>query len=253
MGTRTSAEITRLEDGTTLCRQRIAFYLDEIQEMRAAMGRHERLRPEFAAGFEAEKDKANLDWRRALECLNRRRDVSLAESDHRHRELQRAIKELEESALSCRSREAVARARVSPLRELASAGSPASLKVAPSISRGWNETSRTEPDAPLDFACRASKKTNKFEPTFDLRGGMDKFRRLKAMYPNASSRELAEFQFFAKAVMGYRKDGRGSEGHGGDHRKDSGDDQRRGRHISRKDSRESRERRPGDRPSAGPR
>ena len=139
-----------------------------------------------------------------------------------------------------------------------SAENPASLEVAPNISRRRVETSRTELDAPLEpapleFACRASKETNKFEPTFGLRGGMDEFRRLKAMYPNASPRELAGFQVFAKAVARYPKDGRSSEGHGGGHRKDSGDGQRRERHISHKDSRDSRESRPGDGPSAGPR
>ena len=123
------------------------------------------------------------------------------------------------------------------------------MSTIPNISRRRDETSRTEPDAPLepaplDFACRASKRTNKIEPTFGLRDGMDECRRLKAMYPNASYRELAEFQVFGKAVAGYREDRRGSEGRGGDHREDSGDDQRRGRHNSRKDSRDSRKRRP---------
>ena len=167
------------------------------------MRRHERFRSELAAGFEAE-NKTNLDWRRALECLDRRRIVSLAEHDHRHRELHRTIKKLEESILSCRSREAAVTARVSLLRELASARNPAGLEVAPSYSRGREETSRTEPDAPLepappDFACHASKETYYFEPTFGLRGEMDDIRRLKAMYPNTSSRELAKFQVFAKA------------------------------------------------------
>ena len=46
--------------------------------MRAAMGRHERFRSALAAGFEA-KDKSNLDWRRALELFNPKRDVSFAE------------------------------------------------------------------------------------------------------------------------------------------------------------------------------
>ena len=82
---------------------------------------------------------------------------------------------------------------------------------------------------------------------------MDEIRRLKAMYPNASSRELAEFQFFAKAVAAYRENGRGSEDRGGDSREDCGDDQRRKRHSSRKDSRDSRERHPGDRPFVEPR
>ena len=171
--------------------------------MRAAMDRHERLRSELAAGFEAEKKKANLDWRRALECLERRRDVRLAEYDRRHRELYRAIKDLEESVLTCRSREAAATARVSLLRELASSGNSAGLDVAPCYSRERDETSRKEPDAPLepaqpDFTPRASQETNNFEPTFGLHGDMDEFRRLKVMYPTASTRELAEFQFLPR-------------------------------------------------------
>ena len=96
--------------------------------------------------------------------------------------------------------------------------------------------SRTKADAPLDFARRASKETKKLEQTLGPRGGMDEFRRLTAMYPHAPSRELAEFQVFAKAVAKYRKDGRGSEDRGGDNHKDCGDDQGRGRHSSRKDS-----------------
>ena len=84
-----SAEISRLQDEVALCRQRITSYPSEIQGMRTAMDRHERFRSELAAGFEAEKKKANLDWRRALECLDRRRDVSLAEYHRCHRELHR--------------------------------------------------------------------------------------------------------------------------------------------------------------------
>ena len=88
--------------------------------------------------------------------------------------------------------------------------------MAPSYSRGRDETSRTEADAPLEpappnFAYSASKETKTIEPTFGLRGEMDKFHRLKAMYPDASSRELAEFQVFAKAMATHREDGRGSE------------------------------------------
>ena len=235
-----NAEIVSLQDEVALCRQRIVSYPSEIQGMRAVMDRHERFRSELAAGFEAEKKKANLDWRRALECLDRRRDVSLAEYDRRHRELHRAIKDLEESVLSCRSREAAATARVSVLRQLVSAGNFASLDVVPSYSRERDETSRNEPDAPLepaqpDFAPRASKETNKFEPTFGLHGEMDEFRRLKVMYPTASTRELAEFQIFAKAMAGHREEGRGSEDRGGDNRGDTGNDQRRGRHNSRKE------------------
>ena len=198
--------------------------------MRAAMDRHERFRSELAAGFEAERKKANLDWRRALECLNRRRDVSLAEYDRRHGQLHRAIKELEESVLSCRPREAAATAQVFLLRELASAGHPAGLDVAPSYSRGWDEISRTEPNATLepaqpDFAPRASKETNKTEPNFELHGEMDEIRRLKVMYPTASTRELTEFQVFAKAVAAHREDERGSEDRCGDNRGDTGDGQ----------------------------
>ena len=149
--------------------------------MRVAMGRREHFRSELAAGFEAKKNKANLDWRHVLECLDGSQDVRLAEHDHRYRELRQAIKELEESVLSCRSREAASKARVSLLRELASAGNPTSLKRAPSISRGRKETSRTEPDALLDFACRTSKETKNLEKTSGLRAGMYEFCRLKAM------------------------------------------------------------------------
>ena len=78
--------------------------------MRAAMDRHERFRSELAADSEAEMKKTNQDWRRALECLDRRRDVSLAEYDRCHRELHRAIKDLQESVLTCYSREAAATA-----------------------------------------------------------------------------------------------------------------------------------------------
>ena len=55
---------------------------------------------------------------------------------------------------------------------------------------------------------------------------MDEFLRLKAIFPNASYRELAEFQVFAKAVAAYREnagDGRGSEDRGEDYCEDSGD------------------------------
>ena len=118
-----------------------------------------------------------------------------------------------------------------------------------SYSRGRDETSRTEPDASLeparsDFPCRASKATNKFEPTFGLLGEMDEFRRLKATYLSASSRELTEFQSFAKAVAAHREDGRGSEDRGEDNSEDTGDDRRRGRHSSYKDFKDCRERAP---------
>ena len=54
--------------------------------------------------------------------------------------------------------------------------------VAPSYSRGRDETSRTRPNTPLepaqpDFACSTSNETEKLE--------MDEFRRLKVMYPTA--------------------------------------------------------------------
>ena len=82
---------------------------------------------------------------------------------------------------------------------------------------------------------------------------MDEFRRPKVLYPTASTRDLAEFQIFAKVVAAHREGGRGSENRGDDNHEDTGDDRRRGRHSSRKDFKDSRERRPGDRPSAGPR
>ena len=73
------------------------------------------------------------------------------------------------------------------------------------------------------------------------------------MYLTASTRELADFQVFAKAMTAHREDGRGSENRGVDNRGDTGDDQRRGRHNSRNDLKDSCERRPDDRPSSGPR
>ena len=79
-----SVEITRVQDEATFFRQRIASSPNTIQGMRAAMDRHEQFRSEIAAGFAAETDKNDLDWRRALEHLNRKRDVSFAEHDHRH-------------------------------------------------------------------------------------------------------------------------------------------------------------------------
>ena len=83
--------------------------------MRATIGRHELFHSELAAGFKVEKNKANMDWRRAIECLNRKRETSLAEHEHHRRELHRAVKELEESVLSCRFRGAVGTVRVSLL------------------------------------------------------------------------------------------------------------------------------------------
>ena len=117
-----SAEISRLQNEVALCRQRTASYPNEVQGTCAAMGRHERSRSEPAGGSEAEKNTVNLDRRRGLEWLDRRRDVSLAEHDRRQKELHRTINGLPESVLSCHSREATATARFSLLRELASAG-----------------------------------------------------------------------------------------------------------------------------------
>ena len=155
------------------------------------------------------------------------------ENGRHHEELLRAIKELEEDVLSCRFREAAATARVSLLRELASAGNSAGLDVAPSYSRGRDETCRIGPNAPLelaqpDFACSALDETKKLESTFGLHGEMDEFRRQKVMYPTASPRELAKFQVFAEAVAARREDGRGSEDRE-DNREDTGNDRRRGR------------------------
>ena len=106
------------------------------------------------------------------------------------------------------------------------------MGTTPSKSRSRDDTSRTELDAPLgpaplNFVYRASDETNRFEPTSGLRGEMDESLRLKAISPNTSSRELAEFHVFAKAVAAYREnigDGRGSEDCGEDYREDSGDD-----------------------------
>ena len=50
--------------------------------------------PSFPRASRPRRTKASLDWRGVLECLDRRRYVSLAEYDHRHMELHRAIKEL---------------------------------------------------------------------------------------------------------------------------------------------------------------
>ena len=86
-------------------------------------------------------------------------------------------------------------------------------------------TSRTEPDAPLDFACRASKEPNKFEPTSRLRGYMDEFRRFKAIYSNVPLVIMPNLRFLP--VTRYREntgDGRGSEGRGGHCREYSVDD-----------------------------
>ena len=157
------------------------------------------------------------------------------EHGRRHGELLRAIKKLEEDVHSCRSREAAATARVSLLRELASADNSAGLDVALRYSRGRDETSRTGPNAPLelaqpDFVCSALDETKKLESTFGLHGEMDEFRRLNIMYSTASHRELAEFQVFAKAVAARREDGCGSEDRGEDNEEDTGDDRRRGRH-----------------------
>ena len=170
-----SADIARIQDEATLCGQRIASSPNEIQGMRAAMGRHERFHSELAADFAAKMDKANTDWRRALKHLNRKQDASFAEHDHRHGELQRVIKELKDSVLSCRSRKVAAKARVSQLRELASAGNPASpeMGTTPSKSGSRGDTSRTEQEAPLEpaplnFAYRASDETNRFEPPPDF-------------------------------------------------------------------------------------
>ena len=70
------------------------------------------------------------------------------------------------------------------------------------------------------------------------------------MYSTASTREHAEFQVFAKEMAAHREVGLDR---GGDNRGDTGDDQQRGRHNSRKDLKNYREHRPDGRPSAGPR
>ena len=120
-------------------------------------------------GLRGAEEKGQPGWRRSFECVDQRPDISLC-----HGELLRAIIELEEDVLSCRSGEAAATARVSLLRGLASAGNSADLDVAPSYSRGRDETSCTGPNAPpelaqTDFACSASDKTKKHEGTFPFR------------------------------------------------------------------------------------
>ena len=115
----------------------------------AVMGRHERFHSELAAGFEAQKKKANLDGDVLLSVWTKDKTsawLSTAAATGI------CLKELEEHVPSCRSREAAATARLSLLRELASAGNYAGLDVAPSYSRGRGETCRTGPNAPLELA-----------------------------------------------------------------------------------------------------
>ena len=71
------------------------------------MGRHEQL-PSWAATSDSapnlpralrrRRNSASLDWRRVLECLDRRQDVSLVEYGHSHGEMHRAITEREEAS-----------------------------------------------------------------------------------------------------------------------------------------------------------
>ena len=94
----------------------------------AAMGRQEQLPPwavtsncrhgppraiplRTCSGLRRAEEKGQPGLRRAFECFDRRPDISLY-----HGELLRAIKELEDDVLSCRSGEAAATARVSPPR-----------------------------------------------------------------------------------------------------------------------------------------
>ena len=121
--------------------------------------------------------------------------------------MQRAVKNVEKSVLSCRSRKVAAKARVSQLQELASAGNPEGPAVgtSPSISRRWDDNSCTELDALVDFASRASEETNKFEPTSRLRGDMDEFRRLKVKYPNAPLENLPNLRFLQRRWQGIGK------------------------------------------------
>ena len=159
------------------------------------MSRHEQFRSELAAGVEAQKNKANLDGDVVLSVWTEDK-TSVWWSTAAATRI--CFKELKEDVPSCRSREAAATARISLLRELASAWNSAGLDLAPSYSRGRDETSCTGPNVPLelaqpDFACSASDKTKKLESTFELHGEMDEFRRLKVMYPTASARERTEF------------------------------------------------------------
>ena len=75
----------------------------------------------------------------------------------------------------------------------------------PGLFRRLHETSRTELHTPLGLTYRASEETHRFELTSGLPGDMNEFRRLKARCPSATSRGLAEFMIFAKAVAGFRQ------------------------------------------------
>ena len=114
------------QDEVILCQQRMIPGPSEIQGVRVAMGRHEQLPPwtvtsncrhgpsraiplRTCRGLRGAEEKGQPGWRRAFECFDRRPDISLY-----HGELLRAIKELEDDVLSCRSGEAAAPARVSP-------------------------------------------------------------------------------------------------------------------------------------------
>ena len=102
------------QDEVVLCRQRTAPCPSKIQGVRAAIGRHERFHSELSAGFEAEKKKANLDGVVLLSVGPKTKGQPRGVRPP-SREPHRAIKELEESVLSCRSREAAATARISLL------------------------------------------------------------------------------------------------------------------------------------------
>ena len=114
------------QDEVTLCQQRITSCPSEIQGVRVAVGRHEQLPPwavtskcrhgppraiplRTCRGLRGAEEKGQPGWRRAFKCFDRRPDISLY-----HGELLRAIKEVEDDVLSCRSGEAAATARVSP-------------------------------------------------------------------------------------------------------------------------------------------
>ena len=145
------------------------------------MGRHEQLPPwavtsncrhgppraiplQTCRGLRRAEEKDQPGWRRPFECFDRRPDISLY-----HGELRRAIKELEDDVLSCRSGEAATTARVSPpsrtgvSRELRGPRRGTEL-----FSGGRNETSRTGPNAQPDFACSASKETRKMSEPSDF-------------------------------------------------------------------------------------
>ena len=141
------------------------------------MGRHERFRSELATGFEAQKRKANLDGDVFLNVSTEDQTSACTTGSCFGRS--RNPKTMSSAA----AQEKQPPQHESPYVEDWRQQRTADLDVAPSYSRGRNETSRTGPNAQPDFDCSASDETKKHERTFGLHGEMDEFRRLKVTYP----------------------------------------------------------------------